>query len=165
MIEAIEKVLHKTPLFAGLTDQETTALAARVSRKGFNRGEQLFSEGDKCEGLYLVARGKIRIFKMSSSGREQILAVERPGNSFAELPVFDGGTYPDSASALEDTEVLFIFRKDFQNFCRERPEVALKVIAVVGSRLRRLVGIAAAVVDSKPLRDRLVRLSSLQPHY
>ncbi len=55
--------------------------------------------------------------------------------------MFDGGNYPASASALEDAEVLFISRKDFQNFCREHPEVALKVIAVVGSRLRRLVGI------------------------
>jgi CRP/FNR family transcriptional regulator, cyclic AMP receptor protein len=101
----------------------------------------LFSEGDPCTGLFLVASGKIRIFKLSPAGREQVLAVEGPGSSFAELPVFDGGNYPASASALEDAEVLFISRKDFQNFCREHPEVALKVIAVVGSRLRRLVGI------------------------
>ena len=157
MAEAIERVLHKTPLFADLTDEETTALAARVSRKGFNRGELLFSEGDKCEGLYLVARGKIRIFKMSSSGREQILAVEGPGSSFAELPVFDGGTYPASASAQEDTEVLFISRKDFQNFCREHPEVALKVIAVVGSRLRRLVGIIEEL-SFTTVRQRVIAL-------
>jgi CRP/FNR family transcriptional regulator len=112
-----------------------------VSRKQFQRGELLFSEGDPCTGLFLVAAGKIRIFKMSAGGREQVLAVEEPGSSFAELPVFDGGSYPASASALEDAEVLFISRKDFQEFCREHPDVALKVIAVVGARLRRLVGI------------------------
>ena len=67
--------------------------------------------------------------------------MEGPGSSFAELPVFDGGNYPASAAASEDAEVLFISRKDFQDFCREHPEVGLKVIAVVGSRLRRLVGI------------------------
>jgi CRP/FNR family transcriptional regulator, dissimilatory nitrate respiration regulator len=59
----------------------------------------------------------------------------------AKLPVFDGGNYPASASAMEASEVLFISRKDFQNFRREHPEVGLKVIAVVGSRLRRPVGI------------------------
>ena len=118
-----------------------SALRARVTNRHFRRGELLFSEGDSCTGLFLVATGKIRIFKMSAAGREQVLAIEGSGSSFAELPVFDGSNYPASASALEDTEVLFISRKDFQNYCREHPDVALKVIAVVGSRLRRLVGI------------------------
>ena len=104
-----------------------------------------------------MAAGKIRIFKLSSSGREQILAVEGPGSSFAELPVFDGGNYPAAASALEDTEVLFVSRKDFQNFCREHPEVALKVIAVVGSRLRRLVGIIEEL-SFTTVRQRLIAL-------
>lgn len=141
MIEVVEGVLRKTALFASLTETEMHALRARVSTRRFHRGELLFNEGDSCTGLFLVATGKIRIFKMSAAGREQVLAVEGPGSSFAELPVFDGGNYPASASALEDSEVLFISRKDFQNFCREHPDVALKVIAVVGSRLRRLVGI------------------------
>jgi CRP/FNR family transcriptional regulator, cyclic AMP receptor protein len=136
-----EAVLRKTQLFAALTPTEMRALCARVSQKQFDRGEALFSEGAPCTGLFVVISGKIRIFKLSPTGREMVLAVEGPGSSFAELPVFDGGDYPASASALEDTEALFISRKDFQNFCREHPDVALKVIAIVGSRLRRLVGI------------------------
>lgn len=152
-----EAILKKTPLFAGLTDAELRALAARAARKRFGKDEQLFAEGDPCSGLYLVATGKIRIFKLSPSGREQILAVEGPGSSFAELPVFDGGNYPASASALEDTEVLFISRKDFQNFCREHPDVALKLIAVVGSRLRRLVGIIEEL-SFTTVRQRLIAL-------
>ena len=157
MNEIVEKILRKTPLFASLTDKEMTALAVRVSNKRFERGALLFSEGDPCTGLFLVASGKIRIFKLSASGREQVLAVEGPGSSFAELPVFDGGNYPASASALEDAEVLFISRKDFQNFCREHPEVALKVIAVVGSRLRRLVGIIEDL-SFTTVRQRLIAL-------
>jgi CRP/FNR family transcriptional regulator len=141
MSDDYRTILRKTTLFASLTEQEMGALRARVNNRHFHRGELLFSEGDSCTGLFLVAKGKIRIFKMSATGREQVLAIEGPGSSFAELPVFDGGNYPASASALEDTEVLFISRKDFQNFCRQHPEVALKVLAVVGSRLRRLVGI------------------------
>ncbi|HTS57682.1 MAG TPA: Crp/Fnr family transcriptional regulator, partial [Terriglobales bacterium] len=101
--------------------------------------------------------GRIRIFKLSPSGREQVLAVEGPGSSFAELPVFDGGVYPASASALEDADVLFIARKDFQNYCREHPEVALKVLAVVGSRLRRLVGIIEDL-SFTTVRQRLISL-------
>jgi CRP/FNR family transcriptional regulator len=94
---------------------------------------------------------------LSAAGREQVLSIEAPGSSIAELPVFDGGKYPASASALEDSEVLFISRKDFQNFCREHPEVALKVIAVVGSRLRRLVGIIEEL-SFTTVRQRLISL-------
>ena len=157
MTRETSAVLRKTPLFASLTEAELQALAARTSQKRFGQGEHLFSEGDPCAGLYLVASGKIRIFKLSPSGREQVLAVEGPGSSFAELPVFDGGNYPAAASALEDTEVLFISRKDFQNFCREHPDVALKVIAVVGSRLRRLVGIIEEL-SFTTVRQRLISL-------
>lgn len=152
-----EAILRKTPLFANLTETEMRALCARANNKQFHRGELLFNEGDACTGLFLVASGKIRIFKMSAAGREQVLAIEGPGSSFAELPIFDGGNYPASASALEDSEVLFISRKDFQNFCREHPEVALKVIAVVGSRLRRLIGIIEDL-SFTTVRQRLIAL-------
>jgi CRP/FNR family transcriptional regulator, cyclic AMP receptor protein len=155
MNEDVEAILRKTPLFAGLTETEMRALAARVNKRHFQRGELLFGEGDPCTGLFLVASGKIRIFKLSATGREQMLAVEGPGSSFAELPVFDGGDYPAAASALEDANVLFISRKDFQNFCREHPDVALKVIAVVGSRLRRLIGIIEEL-SFTTVRQRLI---------
>jgi CRP-like cAMP-binding protein len=157
MNDAIEKVLSKAPLFASLSDDEMAALRRRVSSKKYNRGETLFSEGDTCRGLFVVGRGKIRIFKASASGREQILSMEGPGSSFAELPVFDGGNYPASAAASEESEVLFISRKDFQDFCREHPEVGLKVIAVVGARLRRLVGIIEDL-SFTTVRQRLIGL-------
>ena len=153
----VDKILRRTPLFAALTDKEIDALARRVSSKRCMHGELLFSEGDPCIGLFLIASGKIRIFKMSPNGREQVLAVEGPGSSFAELPVFDGGNYPASASVLEDAELLFISRKDFHNFCLEHPDVALKVIAVVGSRLRRLVGIIEEL-SFTTVRQRLIAL-------
>lgn len=155
MSENAEGVLKRTPLFASLTEKEIHALSARVTKKHFRRGELLFSEGDPCTGLFLVASGKVRIFKVSAAGREQVLAVEGPGSSFAELPVFDGGDYPASASALEEADILFVSRKDFQNFCREHPDVALKVIAVVGSRLRRLVGIIEEL-SFTTVRQRLI---------
>jgi CRP/FNR family transcriptional regulator len=157
MKENVEIVLRKTALFASLTENEIQALAGRASKKTLQRGELLFAEGDSCKGLFLVASGKIRIFKLSPAGREQVLAIEGPGSSFAELPVFDGGNYPAAASASEDSELVFVSRKDFQNFCREHPDVALKVIAVVGSRLRRLVGIIEEL-SFTTVRQRLIVL-------
>jgi len=153
----VERILRKSTLFANLNEGEMHSLAPRVMKKHFERGALLFGEGDPCRGLFLVASGKIRIFKLSATGREQVLAVEGPGSSLAELPVFDGGNYPASAAALEDAEVLFISRTDFQAFCREHPDVALKVIAVVGSRLRRLVGIIEEL-SFTTVRQRLIAL-------
>jgi CRP/FNR family transcriptional regulator, cyclic AMP receptor protein len=134
-------VLRAARLFKPLTDSEIQLLAARSTLQTHAAGQMLFSEAEACKGLYLVARGRVRIFKVSPSGREHVLAIEGPGSSIAELPVFDGGTYPASAAAIEESELVFISRKDFQSICLEHPQVALKVLQVVGGRLRRLVGI------------------------
>ena len=147
--------LQKTGLFSNLTPSELQLLAARTVRKLFSSGELLFSEGEPCTGLHIVSRGKVRIFKSSMSGREQVLAVEGPGSSVAELPVFDGGPYPASVVALEDSEIAFISRRDFHAYCMEHPDVALKVLAVVGARLRRLVGIIEEL-SFTTIRQRLV---------
>ncbi len=147
--------LQKTGLFSNLTPSELQLLAARTVRKLFSAGELLFSEGEPCTGLHIVSRGKVRIFKTSISGREQVLAVEGPGSSVAELPVFDGGPYPASVVAVEDSEIAFISRRDFHAYCMEHPDVALKVLAVVGARLRRLVGIIEEL-SFTTIRQRLV---------
>ena len=148
-------VLGKTALLSGLSPTELQLLALRTVRKLFSAGELLFSEGEPCNGLHIIARGKVRIFKASMGGREQVLAVNVPGETVAELPVFDNGPYPASAVAIEETEIGFISRREFHAYCMEHPEVALKVLAVAGSRLRRLVGIVEEL-SFTTIRQRLV---------
>ncbi|MGC9224396.1 MAG: Crp/Fnr family transcriptional regulator [Terracidiphilus sp.] len=150
-------ILEKTALLSSLSREELQTLAARTVRKLFSAGELLFSEGEPCNGLNIIARGKVRIFKTSVNGREQVLAVNVPGESVAELPVFDGGPYPASGVAIEDTEIAFISRRDFNAYCIEHPEVALKMLSVVGGRLRRLVGIIEEL-SFTTIRQRLIAL-------
>jgi CRP/FNR family transcriptional regulator len=156
-IERIDlaSVLEKTALLSSLTQSELKQLAARTVRKSYAAGELLFSEGEACHGLQIIARGRVRIFKTSAGGREQVLAINQPGESVAELPVFDGGAYPASASAIDEVVIAFISRRDFQAYCMEHPEVALKVLAVVGARLRRLVGIIEEL-SFTTIRQRLI---------
>lgn len=135
------EALQSTQLFAALSETELTALAGRSGMRSYQPGAVLFSEGDPCEGLYIVVAGRVRIFKTSPAGREQVLALEGPGASIAELPVFDGGPYPASASAVDPSELLFVPRTGLHAICLEHPQVALKLLKVVGGRLRRLVGI------------------------
>src|SRR5271157_5354211 len=134
-------VLKKVTLFSGLSEQEFAFLTARLVQRNFSAGQLIFSEGDACTGLYVVQSGNVRIFKSSPGGREQVLSIEGPGSSIAELPVFDGGSYPASVAAVDRATLLFVSRPDFQNLCLSHPQVALKVLSVVGARLRRLVGI------------------------
>jgi CRP-like cAMP-binding protein len=153
----VASALGAASLFSNLSSEELRLLAAHAVRKHFAQGELLFSEGDACKGLHIIVGGKLRIFKSSAGGREQVLAVEGPGGSVAELPVFDGAPYPASVSAMEDSQILFISRSDFRSFCLAHPEVALKMLAVVGARLRRLVGIIEEL-SFTTVRQRLASL-------
>ena len=148
-------VLGQNALFSSLSPHELQLLATRTVRRHFTAGELLFSEGDACNGLFIIVNGRVRIFKTSVNGREQVLAINGQGESVAELPVFDGGPYPASAIAVEDAEIAFVSRRDFHAYCLEHPEVALKVLSVVGARLRRLVGIIEEL-SFTTIRQRLI---------
>jgi CRP/FNR family cyclic AMP-dependent transcriptional regulator len=135
------ETLAQAGLFTGLSQTELGFLAQRAVPRKFSAGEIVFNEGDPCAGMYVVQSGSVRIFKTSPGGREQVLSIDGPGGSIAELPVFDGGNYPASVLAVEDATLLFISKQDFHALCMAHPEVALKVLRVVGARLRKLVGI------------------------
>jgi CRP-like cAMP-binding protein len=150
-------VLKRVPIFSSLSEEEFSFLTSHLLPRKFSSGEIIFGEGDPCSGLYVVQSGNVRIFKSSAGGREQVLSIEGPSSSIAELPVFDGGNYPASAQAVSDSTLLFFSRQDFQALCLQHPEVALKVLRVVGGRLRRLVGIIEEL-SFTTVRHRLIAL-------
>jgi CRP/FNR family cyclic AMP-dependent transcriptional regulator len=135
------QMLAKVQIFSGLTESELSFLAQRAVPRSYSAGESVFGEGEPCSGLYVVESGHVRIFKSSANGREQVLSIDGPGSSIAELPVFDGGSYPASVTAIDEAKLLFVSKQDFQALCLVHPQVALKVLRVFGARLRRLVGI------------------------
>lgn len=155
--EASRSVLKRVAIFSSLSEPEFAFLATHVVQRRFQAGEIIFGEGDPCSGLYIVQNGSVRIFKSSVGGREQVLAIDGPGSSIAELPVFDGGNYPASAQAVTDCTLLFVSRQDFQSLCLQYPQVALKVLRVVGGRLRNLVGIIEEL-SFTTVRHRLIAL-------
>src|SRR5690349_16118088 len=151
------QTLARVPIISGLAEGELSFLAQKAISRRYTTGESVFSEGSPCTGLYVVEQGHVRIFKSSANGREQVLAIEGPSSSIAELPVFDGGNYPASAQAIGDSTLLFFSRQDFQALCMQHPQVALKVLRVVGGRLRRLVGIIEEL-SFTTVRHRLIAL-------
>jgi len=151
------QVLSFIPLFSSLTETELDALARRAVEKRFDAGQMLFWEGEQCAGIFLIAEGTVKIFKTAASGREMMLALEHAPSTVAELPLFDGGAYPASVRAESQTVCYFINKTDFQSVCREFPDVALKVLAVVGHRLRHLVSIVESMTFGS-VTQRLARL-------
>jgi CRP-like cAMP-binding protein len=150
-------LLKRVPVFSSLSEQEFAFLTAHLVQRSFQAGQVIFGEGEPCAGLYVVQTGNVRIFKSSAGGREQVLTIDGPGSSIAELPVFDGGTYPASAQAITDCVLAFFSKQDFQALCLQHPQVALKVLRVVGARLRRLVGIIEEL-SFTTVRHRLIAL-------
>jgi CRP-like cAMP-binding protein len=138
-------VLSQIALFAALTEAEMQVVAQRAVEKRFAADEMLFWEGEPCTGVFLIVQGSVKIFRTSPAGREVVLAIEAAPSSVAELPLFDGGPYPASVRAVEPVVSLFLNKHDFQQICRQNPDVALKVLAVVGQRLRHLVGLVEAM--------------------
>jgi CRP/FNR family cyclic AMP-dependent transcriptional regulator len=144
-------------LFAGLSPAEAQALAQRAIERRFDAGEMLFWEGEPCTGIFVLVQGSAKIFKTSPGGREMMLALETAPSTVAELPLFDGGPYPASVRAVQPVTALFINKNDFQQVCRQYPEVALKVLAVVGKRLRQLVMLVESMTFGS-VTQRLARL-------
>ncbi len=135
-------IIARCPLFAGLTDEDVLALAGVGRRRAMRAGETLFMAGERPYGLPLVVRGSVKIYVLSpATGREVVLAVEHPYNAVAELVAFDGGTYPASAQAIEDGELLVLEQEGLQRLLTERPKLVLHVMRTLGRRLRRLVGL------------------------
>jgi CRP/FNR family transcriptional regulator len=130
--------LHRLPLFSDLTEAELALISARVTVRRYDAGTTIFTEGDPCRELLVVQEGSVNILKTSPSGRQQFLSVERPGNSLSEVAVFDEGAYPATARTVTATTVLRIDACRFRDLCGQHPALAIKVIKVLGRRLRNL---------------------------
>jgi len=152
-----QDLLAGMALFEGLSEGELQALAQRAVERRFVAGEMLFWEGEPCAGVFLLTEGSAKIFRVSAAGREMMLSLEAAPCSVAELPLFDGGPYPASVRAVKPVAALFINKTDFQQVCRQYPDVALKLLAVVGRRLRHLVGVVESMTFGS-VTQRLARL-------
>lgn len=149
--------IGRVNLFAGLSSSELDALLRHARRLQFHDGAVLFLEGEPCSGMHLIVQGAVRVFAGSSSGREIQLTIQEAPASIAEVPVFDGGPYPASARAVGEVVTYQVPKESFEALVLQNPGVALKILTVVGERLRTLVK-TIQVVTFGGVRQRLGRL-------
>jgi CRP/FNR family transcriptional regulator len=149
-------VLGSIPLFQGLTREQLMQLSRIVQEREFTRGQKIFSEGDEGSGFYVIIAGRVKIFKLSSEGKEQILHLLGPGEPFGEAPVFSGQNFPANAEALEKSGIFFFPRKAFMDLIKSDPGLALNMLAILSRRLRRF----ADLIDDLSLKEVPGRLAA-----
>lgn len=136
---ALPALLQAHPYFAGMAPEPARAAARRLRPLRLDAGAILLMEGDACPGMFFVASGRLRIYRSSEKGREQILRIAGPGESFNEVPVFDGGPNPASVDAMEDSLLYAIGVAEMQALIGEQPALALGILRVFAEHQRALV--------------------------
>ena len=152
----IKKIIAASILFSGLSDTELDKVTAITIQKAFARSESIFFEGDEGDGFYMVAEGRVKIFKMSLDGKEQILHIFGPGEPFGEAPIFHGQPFPANAMALVKSKLLFFPRSEFIELVTANPFLALNMLAMLSLRLRRF----ATQIENLSLKEVPGRLAA-----
>lgn len=147
-------ILRKTPLFATLPDEDLRRVADLAVSRRFAKRESVFREGDRADGFFIVASGKVKVFKLSAEGKEQILHVLEAGQTFAEAVIFEGVDYPAYAETLTEAELSFLPRRPFVDLLERHPKVAIRMLASLSRWLKRMTDL----VESLSLKDVETRL-------
>jgi CRP-like cAMP-binding protein len=148
--------LGETPLFKGMDHAHLSQIRRIAQERNYTSGDAIFWEGDPGSGFYVILKGKVKIYKTSFDGKEQILHIYGPGHPFGEVPVFSGSRFPANAQAIAACRLLFLPRGDFVDLISANPALALNMLAVLSMRLRQFT----VQVENLSLKEVPARLAS-----
>jgi CRP/FNR family transcriptional regulator len=137
IMKNIIDIISQAPLFSGLPEDQLIKIRQIAIDKFYDKGKTVFLEGDDCNGFYIVAAGKVKIYKVSFEGKEHILHIYGPGNPFGEVPVFSGQKFPANAQTILKSHLLFFPRTAFVDLVSNNPSLSLNMLAILSVRLRQ----------------------------
>ena len=155
-MKKILDVISTIPLFNGLPEDQLEAIKKIAIEKQVNRGEIIVSEGDEGKGFFVIVTGRVKVFKVSTEGKEQILHIFGPGQPFGEVPVFEGQRFPANAQAIDRSQVLFFPRAAIVGLIAANPSLALNMLAIMSKKLRQF----AVQIENLSLKEMPARLAS-----
>ena len=144
------------PLFQDLEQKNYEDLANIVLSRKYKKGEMIFSEYDTADGFYVAVSGRVKIFKSSPEGKEQILHIFGPGDPFGEIAVFTGKNFPASAQTLENSETIFFPKNAFIGLIKKDPALSLNMLSVLSMRLKRF----SSLIEDLSLKEVPGRLAA-----
>lgn len=134
-----EQTLKTIPLFSELTDEQLIEISKNTVHKTYSKNEIIFLEDDYYRGFYVILKGSVKIYKLTSGGKESVVHIAKPHTIFADIPLFDGINYPVNAKTLEACSMVFFPKQVFIDFIKNNPEVSLKMLAAYAKRLKALM--------------------------
>lgn len=152
--------LQNTLIFQGIAPAQLQLLAAIAQPRAFAKGELIFHQGEAATGFFVIHRGRVKIFKLSPQGKEQIIRVFGAGENFAEVAALDGQPFPASAAALERVELLFFPNHHFLALMNQHADLAVNMLVGLSRHLRHL----SQVIEDLSFRDVPQRLASYLLH-
>lgn len=153
---AIRDILGQSFLFEAFVDEDMDLLSGSTSLKKVKKGEHIFFEGSEATAFYVIVTGRVKIYKLSSDGKEYTLHIHGPGDPVAEAAIFDSATYPASCIALEDATVVRITRDGFLRMMKKYPELSVKIMSGYSKRLRLFVA-KIEELTGRDVKSRLAR--------
>lgn len=133
-------ILRRIPFFSNLKEDALRAMAEVVVIGRYKRNQVLFVESQASHSLYFICSGRVKVYRLSPDGREQILHLLSDGEPIAVVPFFDGGPYPANAEVLTDSKIAFIRGADFERVATANPSILLDMLRMLAQRLRRAQG-------------------------
>jgi CRP/FNR family transcriptional regulator, dissimilatory nitrate respiration regulator len=130
------ETLASVPLFRGLSEKQLDLMGEAFPRKHYTPSQIIFSEGEPASGFYILLSGRLKIYKLSLEGKEQILHIIEPGEPFAEVALFSETKFPAYAEAIEKSEVMFLSRSSFRQLIANDPSIAMNMLAILSQRLK-----------------------------
>ena len=143
------ELLRHCPLFAGLKEEDLKKIRTIALSKQVGKGKVLFTEGEEAKGFYVILSGKVKLYKISPEGKEQILHVVSAPDAFAEAALFLEGTYPAFAQALSDGQLLFFPKRDFIHLIEKNPQLSINMIVSLSLFLKRF----ASLIEELSLKE------------
>jgi CRP/FNR family transcriptional regulator len=133
--------LQNTMIFHGLSPAQLPQLLQIAQHQTWHKDELIFNQGSPATGFFVVKTGRVKVFKVSPTGKEQILGIFETGDNFAEVAALDGQPFPASAAALDWVELIFFPRQAFLELLHQDPGIAINMLISLSQHLRHLVGI------------------------
>ncbi len=160
-LSELTEFLQSSPYFAGLDLPEIDSISGSVFEKKLGKGEVVTQEGDEAEALYFVVSGAVKCYKTSEEGKEQIIRIVLPGDSFNDVAVFDDGPNPASAEAMSAVVFRAIARRDMERILRDHPKVVANATTVLAARIRHFL----ELVEDLSFRQVIGRIARLLLDY
>ena len=132
------ETLCNLPLFSELTTTQSNRIISISKIINYKKNEIIFMEGDSYKGFYILLNGSVKIYKISFEGKESILLLIKPSESFGDVPLFEGGNYPVNAQVMTDSVLIFVPHKEFTMLIKKNPTICFNMLVGFSKKMRRL---------------------------